>query len=194
MSISSSTSPDHELALQKYLLLHSQHDALQRHLSQISSTEPPAAASPLSPEEPLRAGSFSSSSPSTDDDLLSPSTDDNLLSPSPPHAIHPPNHRRTSTSSSPRPALPKRHSSLPATLDDSVTSEIAAEQLKLKSVNHQIKSTLTDLLNCASVRGDRRSRMWVQTRLMDAEKELKVERSRRGRTQSEDLGALFGLG
>jgi len=45
--------------------------------------------------------------------------------------------------------------------------------MKLKNVNQQIKSTLTDLLNCESVRRDQRYRMWVQTRLMDAEKELK---------------------
>jgi hypothetical protein len=56
--------------------------------------------------------------------------------------------------------------------------EIEQDETKLKMVNQQIKSTLTELLNCESVRGDRRYRMWVQTRLMDAEKELKRERTR----------------
>jgi len=56
--------------------------------------------------------------------------------------------------------------------------EIEQDEIKLKMVNQQIKSTLTELLNCESVRGDRRYRMWVQTRLMDAERELKRERTR----------------
>jgi hypothetical protein len=56
--------------------------------------------------------------------------------------------------------------------------EIEEDETKLKMVNQQIKSTLTELLNCESVRGDRRYRMWVQTRLMDAERELKRDRAR----------------
>lgn len=71
-----------------------------------------------------------------------------------------------------------RRSSLPAVIDESLLGEMEEDESKLKSVNQQIKSTLTDLLNCESVRGDRRYRMWVQTRLMDAEKELKGSRSR----------------
>jgi len=64
-------------------------------------------------------------------------------------------------------------------VDEKIISDIAADEMKLKTVNQEIKSTLTDLLNCESVRGDRRYRMWVQTRLMDAEKELKEGKSRR---------------
>ena len=64
--------------------------------------------------------------------------------------------------------------------------------MKLKNVNQQIKSTLTDLLNCESVRRDQRYRMWVQTRLMDAEKELKGSRSRScDRRRSEDVSGMF---
>ena len=51
-------------------------------------------------------------------------------------------------------------------------TEIEEIEKKLKNVNEQIKCTLTDLLNCEGVWGDRRYRMWVETRLMDAEKEL----------------------
>lgn len=65
--------------------------------------------------------------------------------------------------------------------------EIEQDEMKLKSVNQQIKNTLTELLNCESVRGDRRYRMWVQTRLMDAERELKTERMR-SRERSVSLG------
>jgi hypothetical protein len=34
----------------------------------------------------------------------------------------------------------------------------------------QIKTALTNLLNCEGVKNDRRYRMWVQTMLMDTEK------------------------
>jgi hypothetical protein len=56
--------------------------------------------------------------------------------------------------------------------------EIEEDETKLKMVNQQIKSTLSELLNCESVRSDRRYSIWVQTRLMDAEKELKRDRTR----------------
>jgi hypothetical protein len=82
----------------------------------------------------------------------------------------------------------KRRSSLPPTLPvQPELSELEEEELKLIDVNQQIKSTLTELLNCESVRGDRRYRMWIQTRLMDAEKELKGSRHR-GRRRSVDVG------
>ena len=44
------------------------------------------------------------------------------------------------------------------------------------NVNQQIKATLTELLNCEGVKQDRRYCVWVQRRLMDAEKELKEGR------------------
>ena len=44
---------------------------------------------------------------------------------------------------------------------------------KLHDVNQQIKTALTELLNCESVRGDRLYRAWVQNRLMEAERELR---------------------
>jgi len=83
-----------------------------------------------------------------------------------------------------------RRSSLPTVIDESVLGEIEQDEMKLKDVNQQIKSTLTDLLNCESVRGDRRYRMWIQTRLMDAEKELKTNRSKScSRRRSEDAAS-----
>lgn len=72
----------------------------------------------------------------------------------------------------------KRRSSLPAIIDESILGEIEEDEHKLKDVNEQIKCTLTDLLNCESVKNDRQYRMWVQTRLMNTEKELKGDRAR----------------
>jgi hypothetical protein len=84
-----------------------------------------------------------------------------------------------------------RRSSLPTVIDESILGEIEEDEMKIKDVNLQIKSTLTDLLNCESVRTDRRYRMWVQTRLMDAEKELKENRSRsRHRGMVEDNSGM----
>lgn len=66
--------------------------------------------------------------------------------------------------------------------------EIEEEEQKLKNVNQQIKTTLTDLLNCESVKSDLRYRKWVQTRLMDTERELKEGRSKScERRRSEDM-------
>jgi hypothetical protein len=87
----------------------------------------------------------------------------------------------------------KRRSSLPAIIDeDEILSSIQEEEVKLHDVNEQIKCTLTELLNCESVRNDGRYRMWVQQRLMNTEKELKGERMRscdRKRRMS-DAGSL----
>lgn len=68
--------------------------------------------------------------------------------------------------------------SLPTLVDESTLGLIQEDEWKLKNVNQQIKTTLTELLNCESVKSDRKYRMWVQSRLMDAEKELKDCRSR----------------
>ena len=66
-----------------------------------------------------------------------------------------------------------RRSSLPALVDESVLREADDGENKLISVIEQIKCTLTDLLNSEGVKNDSRNRMWVQTRLMNAEKELR---------------------
>jgi len=185
MSITTSPNqkdPERGFALQKYLLLHSQHDALQKHLSQITSSIPTAATnSPSRSPDRLRYGSLSSS----------PTSDDSYMSSSPPTVMR--NHRRSGSIQHQRPMIRTRRSSLPAVIDQSIIGEIVEDEMKLKSVNQQIKSTLTELLNCESVRGDRRYRMWVQTRLMDAEKELKGSRSRScdRRRMSEDMGGMM---
>lgn len=55
---------------------------------------------------------------------------------------------------------------------------------KLCDINHQMKATLTELLNHESVKGDDKFRHWVQERLIDAEMELRKQR-RRSRRRSE---------
>jgi len=157
-------SPERAFTLQKYLLLHTQHDALQSHLAAISHASPTSATS----------NSPTVSRPSTHSTLAEPIS-----------------FARSTT----RPALHKRRSSLPpsfpctspscesgprhaTTSTCSGSEEVLEEEKKLIQVNQQIKSTLTELLNCQSVRQDRLYRVWVQSRLMDAEMELKEGRRR----------------
>ncbi|KAK0859594.1 hypothetical protein LTS02_009117 [Friedmanniomyces endolithicus] len=68
-----------------------------------------------------------------------------------------------------------------APMHDASTSYFAMspDESKLYDVNHNIKSALTELLNCEAVRHDHTMRLWVQTRLLDAEQELKRQRRRR---------------
>lgn len=63
--------------------------------------------------------------------------------------------------------------------DDHALCEAAAREQNLLDVNEAIKRALTELLNCDSIRGDKPSRMWVQSRLMETEKELRSRRRRR---------------
>jgi hypothetical protein len=87
--------------------------------------------------------------------------------------------------------MTKRRFSLPTVIDESILGEIEEDENNLKNVNQQIKCTLTDLLNCEGVRGDERYRMWVQTRLMDAEKQLTGSRSWNCEKRMEDVPEAY---
>lgn len=64
-------------------------------------------------------------------------------------------------------------------LDEEIMGEMKADEQKLCNVNEGIKRALTELLNSDAVRNDRAMRTWVQTRLMDTERELRTGRRRR---------------
>ncbi|SPO06700.1 uncharacterized protein DNG_09394 [Cephalotrichum gorgonifer] len=64
-------------------------------------------------------------------------------------------------------------------LDESALCEVAAREHDLLVVNEGIKRALTELLNCDLVRADKPFRMWVQSRLLETEKELRSRRRRR---------------
>ena len=68
----------------------------------------------------------------------------------------------------------------PTAADPDTAAALWSEERKLLDVNQQIKTALTDLLNCESVRGDQLHRAWVQRRLMEAERELKEGRRMSG--------------
>jgi len=78
----------------------------------------------------------------------------------------------------PQPATSSVHS--PS--DDEVSDEASLYQ-----INQQIKSTLTELLNCESVKHDKLFRAWVQTKLMDCEHQIKRQRKRRSSVSPETM-------
>ncbi|KAI0592742.1 hypothetical protein F4775DRAFT_317121 [Biscogniauxia sp. FL1348] len=148
-----------DFTLQKYLLLQTQHEELRQHLHDLcpsyTATYPTAVTTPS--VSPTR--SFGGN--------VSPQ-----LSPSPSR-----NHRRSSLASGM--SCRSSRSQLEPVLDESLVEEMAMGQQKLSDVNEGIKRTLTELLNCDMVRKDPAMRMWVQTRLMDTERELRSGRRRR---------------
>ncbi|QDS78097.1 hypothetical protein FKW77_003973 [Venturia effusa] len=62
-----------------------------------------------------------------------------------------------------------------------------AGEASLYEINQQIKSTLTELLNCDGVKHDRIFRAWVQSRLMEAEHQLKKQRRRKSSISPETM-------
>lgn len=58
-------------------------------------------------------------------------------------------------------------------------SERSTTSDKLYECTREIRCTLTELLNCDSVKHDERFRTWVQEKLMDAEHDIKGQRRRR---------------
>ena len=149
-------SPKRALNLQKYLLLHSQHVDLHTHLAAF-------AASPSN--SPASQSSFFTTSitsiPSSSPANLRERRSSLLPSfPSPPIDGH------------------QRHNQSLLNTAELCCSlgDLLEEERKLVNVNQQIKTTLTELLNCEGVKQDRRYCAWVQRRLMEAERELKKGR------------------
>jgi hypothetical protein len=57
---------------------------------------------------------------------------------------------------------------------------------KLCQLNQEIKATLTELLNTESIRSNEKSRIWVQSRLMAAEHQIRHQRRRRSSGSDHD--------
>jgi len=57
---------------------------------------------------------------------------------------------------------------------------------KLSGLNQEIKATLTELLNTDAVRSDEKSRVWIQSRLMAAEHQIRNQRRRRSSSTEHD--------
>ncbi|KAI1178550.1 hypothetical protein F4777DRAFT_76124 [Nemania sp. FL0916] len=158
-------------AMQEYLVLHDQHEELCQRLHELC---PPPALSPTTTSSSslsLSLASTATPSPSVSStrsfssgDGISPLSQDEQRT-SQPQILSTTRHRGHVN-----PREPAHSGSL---------GEVAAGERKLFDVNEGMKRALTELLNCEMVRQDRAMRTWVQTRLMETEKELRRERRRR---------------
>ncbi|KAK3934602.1 hypothetical protein QBC46DRAFT_347449 [Diplogelasinospora grovesii] len=157
-------------ALQKYLLLHEQHETLRQHLDEL---------------RPLQISLTGISAIPTASPAVSPTGASTSIYP--PSQTPPLQARHSSMSRNyRRPSIPSRmgcdllgSTELETMPDDATLTQVAVEEAKLCHVNEGIKRTLTELLNCEAVRSDRALRTWVQCRLMDTERELRSGRRRR---------------
>jgi len=73
------------------------------------------------------------------------------------------------------------------TVDDMHTEE----SHKLSEINHQIVATLTELMNTECIRNDEKQRAWVQSRLMEAEQQIRRERRRHSSNASSDFASAI---
>lgn len=155
-----------DFAMHKYLLLQNQHEEIRQHMHDLCPSYTTSSTAVTSPSvSPTR--SFSGS----------PSL---KLSSSPSR-----NHRRSSLSSIRSSGYRGSQTQLEPVLDESLIEEMAAGEQKLFDVNEGLKRALTELLNCETVRKDQEMRTWVQTRLMDTERELRSGRRRRSHGSSD---------
>lgn len=164
--------PERAQLIQAYMVLHSQQTSIRRRLSSASSVSSASSNSSLSP------------SPRPSSPELSPARI--AVYHNSPTGTSPPEVTSASLSSlsyesfsprSPRPSSGDRRTSVP-TVPCIPEDPDEEDEGKLFDVNGKIKTTLTDLLNCESIKHDARMRTWVQTRLMDAQQALNSERRR----------------
>lgn len=157
-------------AMQKYLLLQNEHEELRQYMHDLCPSYTNSFTAVTSPSvSPTRSSSGSSSF---------------KITPSPPSRSH---HHRRSSQSSPRSSSYRcSQTQLEPVLDESLIEEMAAGEQRLSDVNEGLKRALTELLNCDTVRKDQAMRTWVQTRLMDTERELRSGRRRRSHSSISD--------
>jgi hypothetical protein len=103
--------------------------------------------------------------------------------PSPKQSFSQSYHYQTASSYPMAPTWPQSHSMATSNPSDVEVTDEAS----LYEINQQIKTTLTELLNCDSVKHDKMFRAWVQTKLMDAEHQLKRQRKRRSSASQETM-------
>ncbi|KAI0179399.1 hypothetical protein GGR52DRAFT_570285 [Hypoxylon sp. FL1284] len=154
-------------AMQKYLLLQNQHEELRQHMHDLCPSYTNNSTAVTSPSvSPTRSSSGSSAF---------------KISPSPSR-----NHRRSSQSSARGAGYRCSQPQLEPVLDECLIEEMALGEQKLSDVNEGLKRALTELLNCDLVRKDPAMRTWVQSRLMDTERELRSGRRRRSHSGNLD--------
>lgn len=161
----------YNFVLQKYLLLQEQHEELSNHLEQIRPRQPS-----------VSSASTTSSSPD-----ISPNRLEYIVPTA--HSGHSRRADRARARAQARCSgwINNRRGSvvLDTIPDEDTLDEISAEEQQLLDVNESIKRALTELLNSDIIRKDMSMRMWAQSRLMEAEKELRSGRRRRSSPRRE---------
>lgn len=164
-SFDGSSLPRHnrDLTLQRYLLLQEEHESIRRHMDELSTSEPSSA-------ETTATTTRSTTSPA--------------LSPTRASAFGQYKRRTSSGSGAFRPRCHgqsgRRGASDPEmAVDPARLAEMLNEEARLCSINEGIKRSLTELLNCETVRCDQAFRQWIMSRLLEVEKELRSGRRRR---------------
>ncbi|KAL2118728.1 hypothetical protein VTJ04DRAFT_8388 [Mycothermus thermophilus] len=153
-----------DIALHKYLLLYEQHEFLLQHLNELRPLRQASLCTPVSPnpaELPTRRVSCSADAPVIPRRRA---------------------HRNSGGDLSLRSGKSTYRTAIHGDNDNhelSLEEEVALEEAKLCDVNEGMKRALTELLNCETVRADAAFRTWVQSRLMDTERELRSGRRRR---------------
>ncbi|KAH7025719.1 uncharacterized protein B0I36DRAFT_148415 [Microdochium trichocladiopsis] len=161
-----------DFAMQKYLLLHNQHEELCQQLHDLCPSYTNSSTAVTSPSgSPSRAFDTTPSPPTLRHHSSSSSSSSSSTSSR--------SRRRSSPSASFKCGYSGPLSTLAPVLDETLIVEMAAGEQKLFDVNEGIKRALTELLNCERVRSDQAMRSWVQSRLMETEKELRSGRRRR---------------
>ncbi|KAI0399627.1 hypothetical protein F4802DRAFT_29881 [Xylaria palmicola] len=169
----SAATHDLDFAMQEYLLLQDQHEELSQRLHQLSPPSTSSAATTTLSLAPTTVTTSPSVSP-TRSSLSREGSSPSKLSPSW-------GRRRTSQTwtSGPDHHRAARLDPRGPAQDGSLVGAVAAGEQKLFDVNEELKRALTELLNCEAVRRDGAMRTWVQTRLLETEKELRRGRRRR---------------
>jgi hypothetical protein len=173
LSVMDSIQHNYTLAMQEYMHLQYQREELCVQLDRIrptlnSGSSHSTLSSPSS--SPTRSSSSSSISSSSSHRRHSRSGERDGHRRS--HRQHAKAHARCS-------GWLERPETLDTIPDEETMHEISAEESQLYDVNESIKRALTELLNCDAVRNNSSMRMWVQSRLMETEKELRSGRRRR---------------
>ena len=175
--------------VQAYMILHSQQTSIRRRLA--SSSASPTSSSNTSPL----------TSPYSSSPELSPARaavyHNSPTRRSPPPVInltHASFKSRPHHDRSPRSPFDRR-SSIP-TVSSIPEDPTEDDEGKLFDITGRIKMTLTDLLNCPSVRHNERMRAWVQSRLMDAQQALNESKRKRigweAAVQADAIGGCVG--
>lgn len=169
-----------ELTLRRYLLLQEEHEIIRRHLDELSACSTPSTANTTANTSPVTSPTRAFAGHSRRHHRSESGT--RRASADAPRA---PARSRTSGRGARPMAMalitsPDKLVSMEGEpVMDAAMAEMASEEARLFTINEGIKRSLTELLNCETVRSDQTFRQWIMSRLMEVEKELRVGRRRR---------------